>query len=135
MKQRDDISRFLHAKKFGVAGASTHRYKFGNKVLRCYMEHGYSVVPVNPEAQEIEGINCVASVAELPADVEALSIITPPHITHEVVKQALEKGIKHIWMQPGAEEPEAISLCHEHGINIIADGSCILIELGFSAGH
>jgi predicted CoA-binding protein len=67
--------------------------------------------------------------------VEALSIITPPRVTLEVVKQALGKGIKHIWMQPGAEEDEAIRLCRQKGINIIADGSCLLIELGFSGGH
>jgi predicted CoA-binding protein len=99
------------------------------------MEHNYDVIPVNPNADTIEGIACASSVAALPADVEALSIITPPRVTLEVVKQALEKGIKHIWMQPGAEEDEAIRLCRQKGINIIADGSCLLIELGFSGGH
>jgi predicted CoA-binding protein len=135
MTQPDAISRFLQARRFAVAGASAHRHKYGNKVLRCYMEHNYDVIPVNPNADTIEGIACASSVAALPADVEALSIITPPRVTLEVVKQALEKGIKHIWMQPGAEEDEAIRLCRQKGINIIADGSCLLIELGFSGGH
>ncbi|MFN2258047.1 MAG: CoA-binding protein [Desulfuromonadaceae bacterium] len=135
MKQRDRIARFLQADTFAVAGASTQRHKYGNKVLRCYMEHGYTVIPVNPGADAIEGIACVASVAELPSEVEALSVIPPPQVTLEVVKQAIEKGIKHIWMQPGAEEAEAINLCRQQDINIIADGSCLLVELGFSAGH
>jgi len=135
MSQRKDISRFLDAKKFAVAGASTQRHKYGNKVLRCYLEHGYDVTPVNPGADEVEGITCVASVADLPPEVDALSIITAPAVTTEVVKQAIEKGIKNIWMQPGAEEPEAIELCRQHAINYIADGSCLLVELGFSAGH
>lgn len=135
MTQRKDISSFLNAKKFAVAGASTKRHKYGNKVLRCYLEHNYDVIPVNPGADEVEGIACAGSIADLPPDVEALSIITAPAVTLEVVKQAIEKGIKHIWMQPGAEEPAAVELCRDHGLNIIADGSCLLIELGFKGGH
>ena len=135
MTQHNHIARFLGAKTFAVAGASTQRNKFGNKVLRCYLEHGYDVIPVNPGADEVEGLSCVASVADLPTEVDALSIITPPTITLEVVKQAVEKGIKHIWMQPGAENPEAVELCRENEINVIADGSCLLVELGFSGGH
>ncbi|MFO7831025.1 MAG: CoA-binding protein [Desulfuromonadaceae bacterium] len=135
MTHRNDIARFLGAKKFAVAGASTRRHKFGNKVLRCYLEHGYDVIPVNPGADEVEGLTCVASVTDLPPEVDALSIITAPAVTLEVVQQSVEKGIKHIWMQPGAEEPEAVELCREHEINVIADGSCLLVELGFSGGH
>lgn len=135
MTQRNDIARFLQANKFAVAGASTQRHKYGNKVLRCYLEHGYDVTPINPGAEEVEGVACVAGVADLPPGVEALSIITAPAVTLEVVKQAIEKGIKHIWMQPGAEDPTAVKLCHQHDINTIADGSCLLVELGFSDGH
>ena len=135
MKHREDIARFLQAKKIAVVGASTQRNKFGNKVLRCYMEHNYDVIPVNPGVDEIEGLPCVASVAELPPEVEALSIITPPSVTLEVVKQAISKGIKHVWMQPGAEGAEAVALCLQNDINTIADGSCLLVELNFSGGH
>jgi hypothetical protein len=37
-------------------------------------------------------------------------------------------------MQPGAESPRAIAYCREQGINVIADGSCLLVVLGFR-GH
>lgn len=66
MTQRKDISSFLNAKKFAVAGASTKRHKYGNKVLRCYLEHNYDVIPVNPGADEVEGIACAGSIADLP---------------------------------------------------------------------
>jgi len=135
MKHREDIARFLKANKFAVVGASTQRHKFGNKVLRCYQEHGYDVIPVNLGADKVEGLECVASVADLPPGVEALSIVTAPPVTLEAVKQAIDKEIKHIWMQPGAEEPAAVELCRQHGLNIIADGSCLLVELGFSGEH
>ncbi len=126
-----EIQEFLEAKAFGVVGASSDRSKFGNRVLRCYQEHGKRAIPVNPKEKEIEGTACVVSVAELPDDVTSISIITPPAVTDKVVEQAAAKGIRNVWMQPGAESPRAVAFCREHGINVIADGSCILVVLGY----
>lgn len=127
----EKIIQFLSAEAFAVAGASTNRNKYGNKVLRCYQQHGRQVVPVNPRAEMIEGLPCTASVSELPGNVKSLSVITPPKVTEQIVEQAILHGIENIWMQPGAESPEAISRCEEAGINVIADGSCLLVVLGY----
>lgn len=129
MKQ--EIEEFLQAKAFGVVGASADRFKYGNRVLRCYLQNGKRVIPVNPRVEEIEGVKCVASVADLPDDVTSISVITPPAVTEQVVEQAARKGIKNVWMQPGTESPKAVAFCRERGINVIADGSCILVVLGY----
>ncbi|MFO7982878.1 MAG: CoA-binding protein [Desulfuromonadales bacterium] len=125
------IEKFLESPAFGVAGASTDRNKYGNKVLRCYLQNDRKVVPVNPKADEIEGITCVDSVKSLPAEVKSLSIVTPPQITEKVVEEAVEKGMENVWMQPGSQSDEAVRLCRDNDINVIADGSCILVVLGY----
>ena len=107
------IEEFLQAGVFGVVGASADRSKYGNRVLRCYLMNGRLAVPVNPKEEKIEGIPCVASVAELPPEVESISVITPPSVTEQVVAEAAAKGIKNIWMQPGAESQRAIDLKRE----------------------
>jgi len=123
------IDRFLQSPAFGVAGASTDREKFGNRVLRAYVENGMHAIPVNPRERSIEGIPCVASVSELPAEAQSLSIITPPPVTETVVKQAIERGIRSVWMQPGAESDAAIEMAERAGLDVIADGSCVLVVL------
>ena len=128
---RKEIDEFLKAEAFGVVGASSDRSKYGNRVLRCYQDHGLKAVPVNPKEKEIEGTACVASVLDLPADVTSISVITPPPVTERVVEQAAAKRIRNVWMQPGAESPRAVAFCREHGINVIADGSCVLVVLGY----
>jgi predicted CoA-binding protein len=127
----DQISRFLASPAFGVVGASARRQKYGNKVLRCYQQNGRRAIPVNPREQAIEGTACVASVADLPDDVKSISVITPPEVTERVVEEAARKGIEHVWMQPGAESERAIASCEAAGINVIADGSCLLVVLGY----
>ena len=128
---RDPIDRFLDSPAFGVAGASTRRHKFGNKVLRCYLQDGRRAIPINPRETIIEGVACVRSVADLPPDVQSLSVITPPSVTERVVEEAIRTGVRNIWMQPGAESERAIVACQRAGLNVIADGSCVLVVLGF----
>jgi predicted CoA-binding protein len=125
------IHQFLAAEAFGVAGASTNRDKYGNKALRCFLQNDRKAIPINPRAEIIEGEACVASVSDLPSEVKSLSVITPPKITEQVVEEAIAKGIENIWMQPGAESPKAVARCEEAGINVIADGSCLLVVLGY----
>lgn len=125
------IETFFKSEAFGVVGASEDRSKYGNKVLRCYLQHKKTVVPVNPKAASVEGLACVATVADLPDTVKSISVITPPHVTEQVVEAAIARGIANIWMQPGAESAAAVERCKAAGINVIADHSCILVVLGF----
>lgn len=130
----EQIAKFLSSPAFAVAGASTNREKYGNMVVRCYQQQGKKVIPVHPLEKEIEGISCVASVDALPPEVKSLSMITPPQVTEKIVAVAIAHGIENIWMQPGAQSPAAVELCRANGVNVIADGSCVLVVLGFR-GH
>lgn len=127
----DQIERFFTSSAYAVIGASTNREKFGNKVLRCYLQHYKTVYPVHPTEGFIEGLACINNIADLPETVASISIITPPIITEKVVEQAIKKGIKNIWIQPGAESETAIDNCVRNHVNVIAKGPCILVELGF----
>jgi predicted CoA-binding protein len=132
MGSRALITEFLQGKSFAVVGASNDRSKFGNKVLRCYQEHGLAAVPVHPTLKEVEGVACVPDLESLPGPVHGVSIITPPPVTERVVEDAHAAGITRLWMQPGAESRAAVARCKELGIDVIAGGPCLLVELGFS---
>jgi len=122
--------RFLSSPAFGVVGASNDRSKFGNRVLRKYWQHRLKAYPVNPRETSIEGEPSYPTLAALPKEVRSLSIVTRPEITETIVDQAIAHGIENIWMQPGAESPGAVRRARDAGLNVIADGDCILVELG-----
>jgi len=128
---REKIESFLSGETFAVAGASSNRAKFGNKVLRTYLEHGKTAYPVHPLETEVEGIAVVRDLASLPVPVHGLSIITPAPVTERLVEEAHAAGIARIWMQPGAESRKAIDRAEELGIEVIAGGPCVLVELGY----
>lgn len=122
---------FLKGSSFAVVGASKDRSKFGNKVLRCYLQHNLTAYPVHPTADEVEGLAVYRDLSSLPQSVDGVSIITPPPVTERAVDEAIKLGIRNIWIQPGAEHPAAISRAEAAGINVIYDGPCLLVDLGF----
>ncbi|NIP86109.1 MAG: CoA-binding protein [Planctomycetales bacterium] len=125
------VEQFLAGGPHAVVGASPNRAKYGNKVLRVYQQTGRPVFPVHPTADEIEGLKAYPDLASLPEPVYGVSVITPPAVTEQIVRQAVALGIRHLWMQPGAESDEAIAAAREGGINVIAGGPCLLVVLGF----
>jgi len=131
MSIEDRIQSFLASGPFAVVGASTDRSKYGNKVLRCYQQHGKEVYPINPKAPEVEGLKAYPTLAALPVKVPAISVITPPAATEQVVREAAAAGVKHIWMQPGAESDAAIATAESLGMNVIAGGPCVLVVMGY----
>ncbi len=132
MDQRARIERFLSGTRFAVVGASRDRSKFGNRVLRCYAAQGFTVYAVNPResASEIEGVPCVPDLASLPGPIDGLSIVTPPAVTETVIEEAARLGIRRLWLQPGAESPTALARAEALGLDPIANGPCVLVELG-----
>jgi len=125
------IAEFLAQGSFAVVGASTDRTKYGNKVLRCYLQHGLPVVAVNPGHASVEGVKSFASLREVPADVRAASVVAPPALAARIVEDAQARGIAHLWFQPGAEDDAATAAAERAGIAVIAGGPCLLVALGF----
>ena len=129
--QQDKIARFLAGTPHAVVGASRDRSKYGNRVLRVYLQNGRPVYPVNPGAQQIEGLTSYTDLASLPTPVHGVSVITQPHLAEAIVEQASAVGVQSIWFQPGAESEEAVERAEELGMNVIAGGPCILVVLGY----
>lgn len=125
------IQAFLEAGPFAVVGASTDRDKYGNKVLRCYRQHGLEVFPIHPREAEVEGLRAFASLADLPKAPRAVSIITPPAVTERVLQEAASLGIRHLWLQPGAESTAVLRTADALGLEVIAGGPCLLVVLGY----
>jgi len=131
---RSTIDAFLSSGPYAVVGASTNREKYGNKVLRAYFQSGREAYPINPKADEVEGHAAYADLASLPEVPRGVSIITPPAVTEKVVAAAADLGVEFVWMQPGAESDEAIRIAEERGLGVIADGSCLLVVVGYREG-
>jgi hypothetical protein len=128
------VDEFLSHKTIAIVGASRHGGKFGNYAMTTLRAKGYTVVPVHPAAADIDGVACVPRLAKLPGNVRAVLIVLPHAQTMAVVREAADAGIRHVWIQQGAESPAVIALCKELRLQAIY-GECILMFANATGFH
>jgi predicted CoA-binding protein len=120
---RENIEAFLAQPGVAVVGVSRTR-GFANGALRALREAGVRAWPVNRSADEIAGERCWRSLRELPEPVGAVLVVVPPAEAARVVAECGALGVRHVWLQQGAESAEAIALAREAGIALV-HGACI----------
>jgi predicted CoA-binding protein len=116
-----------------VIGASSNRSKYGNKALRAFEHQGYRVIPINPHEQEVEGHKAYASVLDVPGEIDMATVYVPGHIGVKVIDELAKRGIAHIWLNPGADEPEVVARARELGLNTTQ--ACSIVAIGESPGR
>ena len=115
-------------KTIAVVGASNNPEKFGNKIVKNLVERGFEVYPINPKEEQIEGLKAYASIKDLPSVPDLVDLVLRSQIGIDVVKEAIEIGVKNIWVQPGAESDGIVDLLNSHSeINSVSQ-SCIMIN-------
>ena len=126
MTSRAAIDAFLAHPAIAIVGVSRSGKKFGNIARRTLRDKGYRVYPIHPSAPVIDGDRCYARFADLPERVAAALIVVPPDRARRVVEDAAAAGIRHVWLQQGAESVEAEIAGDKLGLNVIC-GECILM--------
>jgi predicted CoA-binding protein len=120
------IAAFLSSPAFAVVGVSRNERKFGSIVFRAMRSKGFAVYPVHPHLSEFDGVACVPDVRALPSEVRAAVLVVPPAVAMKVLMECNERGIRNVWLQPGAESHEAIRYAEEHGMNLVHH-ECVLM--------
>ncbi len=113
------IENFLQPKRLAIAGVSRKPEKFGHKVYVDLKKKGFELFPVNPFTSEIDGDRCYTHIADLPADVKHLLILTPKTATDDLLIEAVNRGINNIWVQQMSETKNTLRIAEEHKINLI----------------
>lgn len=121
------IEEFIASEPIAIAGVSRNPRKFGFTAFRELKEKGMKIIPVNPYAEEIHGSKVYPDIKSLPDNVKGLIIMTQKSRTAGVVKEAKERGLKHIWIQQTSDSKEALAELQGSDINYIT-GQCILMH-------
>jgi predicted CoA-binding protein len=118
------------SKTIAVIGASGDRRKFGNKALRAFRHAGYTVIPIHPHLSEVEGERAYATVLDYPGDIDEATVYVPPHIGVRIVDDLAKKGIRRIWLNPGADGRPVVDRAKALGLAPVL--ACSIIGVGES---
>ncbi len=125
---KEKVNDFLSLKKIAIAGVSRDpQGGAANLIYKKLKNSGYTVYPLNPKTEEVEGDRCYLDLRSLPEKVDGVVICTPPEAADDIVKSCAELGIQRVWIHrsfgTGSVSESAIRFCEGNGISVIG-GAC-----------
>ena len=133
------VAAFLDGKRIVVAGVSRSGNAPANAILRRLRDTGHEVIPVNPNASDVEGETCYPDVRSVPGPIHGVMVVTRPAVSADIARAALERGARHIWFHrsfgSGSVSAEALEVCRAGGVAPIVGGCPLMYCQPVDPGH
>lgn len=114
-----------NSKTIAVAGLSSNKLRPSFGVAQYMQKHGYRIVPVNPQETEVLGEVSYSTLLDVPDKIDIVNIFRRAEFVPELVDEAIQMGVKCVWMQEGVVHEQAAQKAREAGITVVMD-RCIL---------
>lgn len=114
-------------RRVAVVGVSANWYRPSFFVAKYLLEHGFDVVPVNPNYPQVLGRKCHASLLDIPEPVDLVDCFRRAEEIPAITEQAIAIGARVLWMQLGVVNETAARRAREAGLEVVMD-RCVKIE-------
>ena len=111
-----------------IIGASTDRSKYGNKATRAFAQGGWTVYPVNPTAETVEGLPAYKSLMDVPGPIDRISMYVPPAVGLRMIEEIAEKHPGELFLNPGSESEALVEAAKARGLHPIQ--ACSIVNIG-----
>ena len=129
----DDINTLRRILKecrvIAVVGLSAQWHRPSYFAAKYMLEHGYRVIPVNPQYSEVLGQKCYASLRDIAEKVDLVDVFRKTADVLPVAEDAVAIGAKVFWQQLGVKNEAAAALARSKGLETVMD-RCVKIEHG-----
>jgi predicted CoA-binding protein len=120
------VAEFLDGKRFAVAGVSRQPQQAANAVYRKLRNSGFEVLPVNPNAAEVEGVRCYPNLKSIAGSIDGVVVATHPRNALDIIRQCGDLSVRRVWFHrsfgAGSVSDEAVQECKARGIQCIVGG-------------
>jgi predicted CoA-binding protein len=116
-----------------VIGANSDRSRYSNKAVRAWEARGYDVYPVNPNETEVEGRRAYPRATDIPGEAEEATLYVRPSIGLKILEDLKAKGVRKVYVNPGAESEELLRRAEELGLEAIV--ACSILAAGSHPGE
>jgi predicted CoA-binding protein len=127
MARRNELRSLLgEARVIAVVGISSKEWRPSHEVASYLQDHGYRIIPINPNETEVLGERAYPSLLDIPEDVrvDVVDVFRRPEHTADVARDAVKIGARLLWLQEGIVSEEAARIAREGGLDVIM-GVCI----------
>lgn len=114
-------AQLRESKTIAVVGLSPNPDRDSHRVSRYMQQQGYRIIPVNPMTEEVLGEKSYPDLTSVPEPIDMVDIFRRSELVAPVVDQAIEVGVKFIWMQDGVVDEASAARAEEAGILVVMD--------------
>ncbi len=115
------------SRTIAVVGLSANWWRPSYFAAKYMQEHGYRIIPVNPQYQEVLGERCYASLRDIPEKVDIVDCFRRSEEIGPLAEDAIAIGAKVLWLQLGVVNHEAAARARAAGLDVVMD-RCVKIE-------
>jgi uncharacterized protein len=126
-----DIADLLNeTRTIALVGISDRPDRASYGVMKVLQDHGYRVLPVNPQiaGEHVHGEFVWNSLADIGVPIDMVDIFRNSAAAGGVVDDAIAAGAKAVWMQLGVINEEAAGRAEHAGLKVVMD-HCPAIEI------
>jgi predicted CoA-binding protein len=120
-------SLLQETRTIAVVGLSDKPNRPSYDVAQYMQSHGYKIIPINPNCQQILGETCYPDLKSVPAPIDMVNVFRKAEDCWPVAKEAVEVGAKSLWLQLGISNQEAADYAQQHGLKVVMN-RCIKID-------
>ena len=127
----EDIKALLEeTRTIALVGASDRPDRPSWRVMRTLQQHGYRVIPVNPQitGEHLHGEFVFRDLGQLGDPIDLVDIFRRPDAAGEAVDEAIAIGAKAVWMQLGVINEAAAARAEAAGLKVAMD-RCPAIDI------
>ncbi|MES3518161.1 MAG: CoA-binding protein, partial [Natronomonas sp.] len=111
-----------------VVGCSSTPGKDAHEIPRFMRERGYQIVPINPFAEEIFGIEAYDDIGDVEGDVDIVDVFRPSEEVPGIVDAVLDRDdCDVVWTQLGIEDSAAGQRLEDAGKRYV-ESRCLKVE-------
>ncbi len=126
MRSPEDILR--ESTTIALVGASPDPGKPSHGVMRYLLAEGYRVIPVRRDGEEVLGVPCVGSLAEIDEPIDLVDVFRRAEHTPRHAQEAVDAGAKALWLQLGIRSEEARRIATEGGLDYVEDACTAVVH-------
>ena len=127
-QDRRTIQEIVHnARTVAIVGLSASELRASNFVGYYLQRHGYRVIPVNPNEEEVLGERVYPGLRDVPEHIDVVDVFRDPAAVPEIAREAVDVGAGALWLQFGVISPEGARIAQEAGLSVVMD-RCLKVE-------
>ena len=128
MTDIDNLRRILTENKtIAVVGLSANWWRPSFFAAKYMQDHGYRIVPVNPNYDEVLGEKCYERIEDIPDPVDIVDIFQKHEVTPALAQSAVAIGARVLWLQLGVVNDESARIAESGGLEVVMN-RCVKIE-------